>query len=133
MGMMKRILSRALRWLGHNWFRVGILLSILLVVVVASASYQGYQNRKSEEANKKYAADRRNDCLAIYKTEGAKWSNVKGWRYGEGNDTCYIRYSDPKPKSDAKCDELYPLNGGGLSFWWRENALCKDGEFENTF
>ena len=88
--------------------------------------------QEKELSEREYAADRKNDCLNIYKTESDKWNNVRGWRYAESSDTCFIRYKDPAPKSDLKCDENYPTGDYGfLNF--RDNALCKDGEFENSF
>lgn len=90
---------------------------------------------KAEQDKKEYAADRKSDCLKIYETESEKWNNVRGWRYDETGDQCYIRYKEPVAKTDAKCDELYPTqsdNRFSLTFW-RENLLCKEGEFENTF
>lgn len=92
---------------------------------------------KAEQDKKEYLADRKNDCLDIYKTESDKWNNVRGWRYDEEDDLCYIRYKDPEPKSDAKCDEDYPV-GKRDDFDWgfaflRRNSLCKEGEFENSF
>lgn len=91
------------------------------------------EDKMTEEARvemqkKQYAADRRSDCLNIYKTENGKWNNVVGWRYSETDDKCYITYKDQKPKSDATCDELYP----GIDNL-TDNLLCKDGNFENSF
>lgn len=132
-------------WLKQNWFKIGILLVALLVIATAFFSYQSYLDRKSAaetmeqlrkeaESKKEYIADRKTDCLAIYKTESDQWNNVRGWRYDEESDSCFIRYREPNPKSDAKCDELYPTTGDGRLFsWWRENLLCKEGEFENSF
>lgn len=91
---------------------------------------------KAEQTQKEYSAKRKTDCLAIYNTEHDNWNNVRGWRYDESDDECYIRYKNPDTKTDAECDELYPkkTEDGKLSLlFWRENALCKDGEFENSF
>lgn len=89
---------------------------------------------RAELDEKEFDAKRKSDCLAIYKTENDKWTNVRGWRYDESTDGCYIRYKDPQVKSAAKCDELYPKKDGViLQLFWRENALCKDGEFESSF
>ena len=89
--------------------------------------------QKAEQTQKEYIAKRKTDCLDIYKVEGDKWNNVLGWRYSETDDQCLIRYKDSSPKSDAKCDELYPT-GGTLSFTIiYDKILCKDGEFENSF
>jgi len=94
---------------------------------------QGQARIQQEQDKKEYIADRKQDCLNIYKTESDKWNNVKGWRYNEIDDDCLIRYKNSSPKSDAKCDELYPT-GAGLGFSnWHNNSLCKAGEFENSF
>ncbi len=88
---------------------------------------------KAEQDKKEYAAKKKNDCLDIYKTESDKWNNVRGWRYQESEDNCFIRYKAPTAKSEAQCDEDYPIGGDyGLGFL-RENSLCKEGEFENNF
>ncbi len=92
---------------------------------------------KTEQSQKEYIAKRKADCLDIYKIESDKWNNVQGWRYSETDEQCFIRYKDPHPKSDAECDEDYPV-GERDDFDWgliflRQNSLCKDGEFENTF
>ena len=86
-----------MNWLKQNWFKVGILLLILLAVMTAFQSYKSYLNRKeavdelrrlTEEAESKreYEAQRKSDCLDIYKVESDKWNNVRGWRYDEDND-----------------------------------------------
>jgi len=92
---------------------------------------------KMEKENKEYASKRRMDCLKIYEAENNKWNNVNGWRYSEEDDICYIKYKDPKPKSAAECDEDWPFGKVGDFDWgsafFRENSLCKSGEFENQF
>ncbi|PIR78180.1 MAG: hypothetical protein COU28_03060 [Candidatus Magasanikbacteria bacterium CG10_big_fil_rev_8_21_14_0_10_36_16] len=86
-----------------------------------------------DQAQKEYIAERKSDCLDIYKTESDKWNNVRGWRYSEDDNECFIRYKEPNPKSDAKCDENYPTGGDYGFIFFRDNSLCKDGEFENSF
>jgi hypothetical protein len=83
-----------------------------------------------EQAEREFAAKRKNDCLSLYDSESKKWNNVRGWRYDENNNECYIRYKDPKPKSEAECDNLYPP--GELAFL-RDRLYCREGEFENAF
>lgn len=65
---------------------------------------------KIEQDRRGYIAKRKTDCLAIYKTESDKWSNVQGWQYNEPlnkdsnslsfsafeSDTCEIIYKDNK-------------------------------------
>ncbi|MFA4941082.1 MAG: hypothetical protein WC582_00585 [Patescibacteria group bacterium] len=86
------------------------------------------ENARNELETKKYIADRKQDCLNIYKTESDKWNNVRGWRYNEFKDSCLIRYEDQKPKTSIECDKVYD----GIEYFW-ENTLCKEGEFENSF
>lgn len=89
-----------------------------------------------EVAEKEFDAERKSDCLQVYTTESGKWNNVRGWRYDDYYDTCYIRYKETVAKSDAECDKIYPLknpDGTILNMWVMENLLCKDGEFENSF
>ncbi len=90
---------------------------------------------KTELDKQEFAAKRKNDCLSIYKTESDKWNNVRGWRYDEEYNECHIRFKDPSPKSEAKCDELYPatINDKPTLAFLRENSMCKEGEFENSF
>ncbi len=87
---------------------------------------------KADQDKKEYLAKRKTDCLDIYKTESNKWNNVRGWRFDETDETCYIRFKDPKPKSAAECDKLYPTDNKGL-YWITNNLMCKDGEFDNSF
>lgn len=91
------------------------------------------EEARIEQAKKEYTADRKRDCLDIYETEGEKWNNVRGWRYDEVDDECFIRYKDPDPKSDSECDESYPVGGDSGFLFLRMRSLCKEGEFENTF
>ena len=89
--------------------------------------------KKAEQDQKDYIAERKKDCLAIYKTESDKYNNVRGWRYSEDDDKCFIRYKDPSPKSKAQCDKDYPVGGEYKFIFFLANSLCKDGEFENSF
>lgn len=91
------------------------------------------ETAKLEQAQKEYLAERKKDCLDIYQTESGEWSNVRGWRYDEEDDLCYIRYRDGSPKTDAQCEENYPIGGDWELVFFRSNLLCKDGEFENSF
>jgi len=88
---------------------------------------------KAEQEEKEYMAKRKTDCLDIYKTESDKWNNVQGWRYNEYDDECFIKYKDPNPKSEAKCDEDYPVGDDWGLTWLRRNSLCKDRKFEKVF
>ncbi len=94
------------------------------------------EEEKANQVQKEYAAKKKLDCLKIYEVENDKWSNVLGWRYEDSADACYIRYKEPKRKSDDACDKAYPL-GNVDGFDWgysfaRDKLLCKEGEFENT-
>ena len=97
---------------------------------------QNIANQKLEQDKKEFAAKSKSECMAIYKTEGAKWNNVNGWRYAEMGDKCYIQYKDPAPKSKAECDTKFPLeteDGKGALYNLMDNLLCKDGNFETLF
>lgn len=94
---------------------------------------QQSDEREAEQTNKEYIASRKSDCLDIYNTEQDEWSNVQGWRYDEVSDRCYIRYKDKDPKTDAQCDETWPVGGDSGFAFFMENSLCKSGEFENSF
>lgn len=103
-----------------------------LEIQAESAKHEAEEERKAKE----YSASRKNDCLKIYSTESEKWNNVTGWRYNEYEDVCYVRYRDDDPKTEEKCDELYPsvgLDGEPTLMWFVENINCKNGEFENSF
>lgn len=90
---------------------------------------------KKEADQKEFASNRKTDCLNIYKTENSKWTNVRGWRYDEFKDKCWIKYKNSKPMSEAECDKEYPIkeSDGGSIEWLLINIMCKDGEFENSF
>jgi hypothetical protein len=72
---------------------------------------------KAEQDKRDYIAKRKLDCLAIYKTESDKWSNVQSWRYIEpfvldnkpglqkievDYDVCEIIYKDHKTGEDIR-------------------------------
>ncbi|MEZ4180125.1 MAG: hypothetical protein R3B41_01205 [Candidatus Doudnabacteria bacterium] len=88
---------------------------------------------KNEQNEKEYIADRKDDCLTVYKTEDGKWNNVSGWRYDENSDECMIRYKESPPKSEDECDRIFPISNALTSIFARQNSLCKNGEFENPF
>jgi hypothetical protein len=89
---------------------------------------------QAEIENKKYFASRKNDCLKIYNTENDKWNNIEGWRYSEKDDLCYIAYKDGEDMTDLECDTKFPTDSDfGRVLFARDNILCKDGKFENSF
>jgi len=131
-----------MNWLKENWFK----LSLVIAVLVLGLSYIFYlkdkeNNRKfeaqsialqqAESKQKEYSADRKADCLVIYKTESDKWNNVVEWDYSDLEDTCTITYKESNPKSSFQCDEDFPTDAGFNSLW--ANYLCKDGRFEKEF
>lgn len=97
------------------------------------------EEAKAEQAQKEYVAKRKTDCLDIYKTEGAKWNNVRGWRYDENDDLCYITYKESNPKTKAQCEkaletskEIFAPDPAPSSTF--VNYLhCIEGTFENSF
>lgn len=88
---------------------------------------------KAEQEKAEFISKKKNDCLSIYKTEDDKWNNVSGWRYNEQDDKCYVEYKEATPKSEAQCDEDYPVGGEMGLVLYRENNLCKSGRFERLF
>ena len=132
-------------WLAENWFK----LAGIAVILIIGLSYINYLNTKEynqkrvdeqkslelkEVENKKYLAGRKSDCLKIYSTEGEKWSNVRGWRFDDDEDACYIRYKEDNPKTEAECDKNYKEdNGTVIPILIPNYLMCKDGEFENSF
>lgn len=92
--------------------------------------------QKSEQGQSELMAQKKENCMSIYKTEGAKWNNVTGWRFSEESGTCYIEYKDSPQKTDEQCDDMWPLkdaNGKTMFDFFHENSLCKNGRFENSF
>ncbi len=139
-----------MEWLKENWFKIACLVITLIIgfgyvnfLNTKEANRQNEESKrqtqayleadqKKESENKKYTADQKANCLAIYKTESEKWNNTTGWRYGEITDTCNIRYRENIPLTDAECEKKWTIDGSSDDFLW-EKTLCKDGEFENVF
>lgn len=112
--------------------KVTLPVAIVISAVVLAGGFYAVQVNKQqsierqqalnlEQENKEYVAKRKRDCLAIYKTENDKWSNVVEWSYipepsyslpvkssesepsalkrlirpiGVDGDTCEIKYKD---------------------------------------
>lgn len=114
--------------------KITLPIAVILSAIVIGASLYGIQINKQQsierQQQKDYIAKRTTDCLAIYKTESDKWNNALDWRFIEADDECRIRYKDPEPKTDVKCDELYSPE---ISVFGRQNRLCKEGQFEKVF
>ena len=112
--------------------RITLPIAIIILTVVLGVGF--YINGKQQFLQ--LQQKRKEDCLNIYKTESDKWPNVSGWFYSESDNTCHIVYKDPNPKSDAKCEKLYPVYPKGRNLNinnWIQNDLCKNGEFERIF
>ncbi len=143
--IMKEKIKLLIFWFKDNWFKI----ASLAVILVVGFGYINHLNTKElnernalaraeiqrlESEQKKYIAEQKSSCLQIYTTESDKWGNVRGWRFSEEDDACYIRYKDPDPKTEVECNENYSgTDGKVLSFFWRLHALCLEGEFENSF
>lgn len=128
-------------------------LSLPAVILIASVVLGGFfyasqvnkqgsiekQQRIELEAKERqdkidYSAKRKSDCLDIYKTEGAKWNNVNGWRYDDSKDVCYIQYKQTPKKTNAECDKEYKgADGKVLPIFFSDWLLCYDGLFEKSF
>jgi len=142
-------------FLKENWFKLVLPIAILIGFISIGGFYFASQvnkqqsierqqilqqiedrrieDAKAEQAKKEYNAKRKSDCLTIYKTESDKFNNVRGWRYDENSEECFIRYKDSSPKTDAQCDKNYPVGGDYKLTFFMANSLCKEGEFENSF
>ncbi len=147
---MKGIRQSTIKWLAKNWFKVGIIFVVLIAIAAAFYLYQDYLERstatetwerlkKEEESKKEYVAERKTDCLDIYKTEGAKWNNVRGWRYDDNADLCYITYKESNPKSKAQCEKdldalkaIFSPDSVPPNFFM-DYLNCIDGNFEKSF
>jgi hypothetical protein len=89
--------------------------------------------QQQKEADRKFAADRKDTCLAIYK-ETSKWNDTIDWRYDANSDTCYIQYKESPKKTEAQCDENYKGDDEKvLPLFIRDWILCKVGLFEKPF
>ncbi len=141
--MFMKKLKPLIKAIGENWFRITILLLVLLVIVMVNG-YLQEQNRlareaatlKQEKEDKEFDAQQKEACLAIYKQESSKWNNVNGWRYADDQDTCYVEYrlNPSEKKTGAECDALYKGDDGIVLFGLIDSWLnCKDGVFENSF
>ena len=72
-------------WVRENWFN----LAVLVIMAFTAFSYIIYLN---STADRNYYANKKNDCLSIFKVEDDRWNNVESWRYSERYDICYIEY-----------------------------------------
>jgi hypothetical protein len=125
-----------MKWVEANWFKIAILLCILLAIFFTYHFVNEYLDQQNGIANQEavqqklekdraYAASQKEACLAIYKQESSKWNNVSGWRYDDQGDKCYIQYKNNPPKTVSECISDYMSLGDRL--------LCYDGLFETAF
>jgi hypothetical protein len=86
--------------------------------------------QQQKEVDRKFAADQKDACLAIYK-ETSKWNNAIDWRYDANSDTCYLQYKESPKKTEAQCDENYKGDDEKVLplFIW-DWILCKEGLLE---
>ena len=90
--------------------------------------------QQKEQQDREFDAKQKESCLAIYKQESSKWSNVDGWRYSDTDDACYILYKETVKKTKAQCDAKYKDSDGKvIPFLFRDYLLCQDGVFEKSF
>ncbi len=109
--------------------RTRLPIAIIILIVILGVGFHIIEKQQFLQLQQK----RKEDCLNIYKVESNKWSNVIRWSYSESDNTCHIVYKDPHPKSDAKCNEIYPKDRFLNATIWYRNYLCKNGEFERIF
>lgn len=138
-------------WLKKHWFRVGLLLCLILLAISIDG-YVGFlhtreaqetfeKQRELDQIQKEYVAKRKSDCLDIYKTEGAKWNNVSSWNYDESNDSCDVIYKQRESErlSQAKCTENLKASKEIYGdeplppYILKDYAHCVDGTFANNF
>ena len=93
---------------------------------------------KKEQEKREYVVKRKKDCYELENSERKKWDNVKGSRYDEDEDLCYIRYTATHGEWAGKnCESLKP--GDKVESFTlrmimiREASLCEENEFENSF
>jgi len=134
-----------MNWLKDHWFKIGILVCILLISFFAYRLANSYlqQNRalatqaaaeQKEEKDRAFAASQKDSCLSIYKQEASKWNNVDGWRYDEEKNKCYIQYKDLPKKTEVQCDADYKDNDDKIiPVLLRDYLLCTEGLFEKSF
>jgi len=116
-------------FLKENWFKLVLPISILLGCIILGGFFYASQvnkqrsiekqqqielqakaeakakedQAKAEQDKRDYISKRKEDCLAIYKTESDKYNNVHSWSYIEPSggilklgDSCEIIYKDSK-------------------------------------
>jgi len=68
---------------------------------------------KAEQDKRDYIEKRKTECLAIYKTESDKFSNVESWQYNENATTTENSFSDifPGLRKDT-CEIIYKDSKG---------------------
>ncbi|MDO8527000.1 MAG: hypothetical protein Q7T03_04850 [Deltaproteobacteria bacterium] len=96
----------------------GLTVLVIVVVLVGFLLANSYLKEKNHlarerleqekvENDRKFDADQKESCLAIYKQESSKWNNVNGWRYNEADNACFIQYKKRPAKTKAQCDAEY--------------------------
>jgi|SRR3989344_1508578 len=71
---------------------------------------------KTGQKKRDYIAKRKTDCLAIYKTESAKWNNVQGWEYDEPIDDPALSSYNLSALNPDTCEIIYKDNKTGDTF-----------------
>ncbi|MBD0327986.1 MAG: hypothetical protein ICV68_16280 [Pyrinomonadaceae bacterium] len=129
-----------MKWLTENWFKVAVLLVAIFFGMVYFNNQQAAEAERRIQAEierrREYAAERKDACLNIYKTESDKRKNTTGWRYEEDEDTCYIEYKDNEPAPKEECEEMKPPDTLQPDTWirlYRLYELCMNGRFERSF
>lgn len=146
--MIKNTFVKTLPFLKKEWFRLLVLIISVLVIseifiylnnqsALASNERAEKIRLENDVKNKEYTAKRRNDCFDIYNKEKDNWNNIKGDRYDEKEDICYVVYKDnTNTKTENQCLDLWSDKSGKLYTFpgaLRGYSLCIAHEFETAF
>ncbi len=110
--LLKMFLFNIKNFLSKNWFKLFILLLIIIfvfimyqaLVVIPKGKMIQYQTQQQKE----YASKRKGDCYEIEQKERKNWNNIDGSFYKEEDDTCVVRYVQKKWKEgDPNSCELF--------------------------
>ncbi|GEM_PF-3003079 len=150
-----------MEWLKNNWFRIGIVLSVLIVALsicyyyvlfipekerfkqVQESAKQIEERQEREDRvaleKKEYIAKRKQDCYGLFEKERKQWNNTQASEYDEEQDVCRISYKEqqnPK-KSKAECHKLIENEDGTQMafniFLYRLYSECLDHTFSKEF
>lgn len=124
---------------------MGLLFLIIAIIGISFMLGNNYLKEKNQlardkfvqekaDADRKFDADQKESCLAIYKQEISKWNNVNGWRYDNIKDLCYVQYKESPKKTNTQCDAEYKGTDGIVQpLFFTDWLNCYEGIFEKSF